>query len=260
MLLVLALAPRTRIHVWPRQRALAAALLALAGPLLAQGGPPMVTDDPGTPGDGHGEINLGNIGTRTDAQWLIAAPDVDINYGWGERLQLKCDTPWNVTETPTNRATGLGTTLFGVKWRFFDDEASGWTVSTYPQLGLNLDAGSVARGLANPGKSFFLPLESAGHLGPIDLDVELGRNLQQQGPDQWIGGIILAHSFGPGLEAMFETRRQISSPAPTTLLNLGGRWELSKELSLMGAAGRELGTASPERLRLLYYLGVQIRL
>ena len=26
--------------------------------VLAQGGPPLITDDPGTPGDGHWEINI----------------------------------------------------------------------------------------------------------------------------------------------------------------------------------------------------------
>src|SRR5438445_482716 len=41
--------------------AIAAAML----PALAQGGPPMVTDDPETPGDGHWEINIGAIATRT---------------------------------------------------------------------------------------------------------------------------------------------------------------------------------------------------
>jgi hypothetical protein len=33
--------------------------------VLAQGGPPMITDDPGTPGNGHFEINI----AATLAQW-----------------------------------------------------------------------------------------------------------------------------------------------------------------------------------------------
>jgi hypothetical protein len=38
-------------------------LLLLLTPLsaFAQGGPPMVTDDPGTPGDGHWEINIASL-------------------------------------------------------------------------------------------------------------------------------------------------------------------------------------------------------
>jgi hypothetical protein len=220
----------------------------------------MVTDDPGTPGDGRWEVNLGNVGAHTDAQWLFALPDVDINYGRGDRIQLKFDTPRNEVQTPGGRGSGLGTTELGVKWRFFDDEESRWSVSTYPQLGLNLATGSVPRGLANPGKAFFLPMECAGHLGPIDLDMEMGRNLQQEGPDQWVGGVILAHGFGHSFEGMFEARRQIARTAPSTLLNLGSRWELSEAMSLMAAAGREFGAASPMRVHLLYYLGVQLRL
>jgi hypothetical protein len=53
---------------------------------LAQGGPPMVTDDPGTPGDGHWEINLGATATRTPGRWEVAAPDADVNYGCGDRV------------------------------------------------------------------------------------------------------------------------------------------------------------------------------
>src|SRR5215831_17745582 len=74
-----------------------AGVVATGANTWAQGGPPMVTDDPGTPGDGHWEINLGAIGTRTPGHWEIAAPDADINYGWGVRVQLKVDVPWLTT-------------------------------------------------------------------------------------------------------------------------------------------------------------------
>lgn len=261
----------------------------------------MVTDDPGTPGDGHWEINLASIGSRSSSYWLIAVPDADINYGWGERVQLKIDTPLNLLGTTSTRTpgdgytlekhvqrradapagaaaasnsasapapsrtdkdwtTGLGTSEVGVKWRYFDDEASGWTASMYPQLGLNLDPNSGRRGLANPGKSLFLPLEAAGNIGPISLDVEVGRNFQQQGGDQWIGGIVLAHAFVEGYEVMFETRRQIGGSSASTLLNLGSRWELSKTFSFLGAVGHDAGASSADRAIVLVYLGIQIRL
>jgi len=231
-------------------------LIALGA--LAQGGPPMVTDDPQTPGNGHWEVNLGNIGSRTPEGWLIAVVDADINYGWGDRIQLKFDTPWNAAQRNSEWTTGLGTTLLGIKWRFLEDEPAGWTASVYPQLGINLDPTSALRGLADPRRSLLLPVESATHLGPVDLDVELGRNLVQQGPDQWVAGVILAHSFAPGLEFMFETRARTSHEGTETLVNLGSRWEISPGLTLLAAGGREIGAPSAGRVNVLYYLGIQL--
>ncbi len=59
---------------------------------FAQGGPPMVTDDPGTPGSGNWEINIAALGAFSSSQQLIQTPYFDINYGLGERLQLKVET------------------------------------------------------------------------------------------------------------------------------------------------------------------------
>lgn len=235
------------------------ALLAPCSAVHAQGGPPMVTDDPGTPGDGNWEINLASEGQKTRPGWLYTIMDADINYGWGERLQLKLDTPYDASRQGGAWATGIGTTLAGVKWRFFDDDKVGWAVSIYPQLGFNPDSGAVGRGLASPGKSLFLPVESTTHLGPIDIDMEAGRQLQQTGADSWIAGIILAHTFASHLEVMAEAREHWATDGSGLLLNLGSRWELSEHLTLLAALGREVGAADDSRLSTLAYLGMQIR-
>ena len=56
--------------------------------LLAQGGPPMITDDPGTPGNGHWENNLAIAFEHRPNEWSIDAPAIDLNYGWGDHIQL----------------------------------------------------------------------------------------------------------------------------------------------------------------------------
>src|SRR5690242_14707903 len=61
---------------------------------LAQGGPPMRTDDPGTPGNGNVEINLAVTSDRRADERVLEAPLVDINYGLGERIQLKVEVPF----------------------------------------------------------------------------------------------------------------------------------------------------------------------
>src|SRR5580693_1772984 len=95
----------------------------------AQGGPPFRTDAPETPGNKHWEINFGWIGDRNPAAGAYQVPDVDINYGLGDRIQLKYEIPIAIEETrpqpatstqpavPGNVITGLGESLLGIKWR-----------------------------------------------------------------------------------------------------------------------------------------------
>jgi hypothetical protein len=59
----------------------------------AQGGPPMITDDPGTPGDGHWEINLAASARHSATTSEGEVPLLDVNYGLGERIQLKYEVP-----------------------------------------------------------------------------------------------------------------------------------------------------------------------
>ena len=98
----------------------------------AQGGPPFRTDDPETPGNQHWEINFGWIGDRNPAAGAYQVPDFDINYGLGDRIQLKYEVPIAIEETRPQAATstypavpgqvigGLGESLLGVKWRFYE--------------------------------------------------------------------------------------------------------------------------------------------
>jgi len=112
--------------------------LALVLPVLlstaghAQGGPPFRTDDPETPGNRHWEINFGWIGDRNPASGAYQVPDFDINYGLGDRIQLKYEIPIAIQETRPLPATpdapaqtgqvigGLGESLLGIKWRFYE--------------------------------------------------------------------------------------------------------------------------------------------
>jgi hypothetical protein len=111
-----------------------ALLLLLAGSIAAcaQGGPPFRTDDPETPGNRHWEINFGWIGDRNPAAGAYQVPDFDFNYGLGDRLQLKYEIPIAIEETLPQPATqtdsaepghvigGLGESLLGIKWRFYE--------------------------------------------------------------------------------------------------------------------------------------------
>ena len=43
----------------------------------------MITDDPGTPGNGHWENNLAIAFEHRPNEWSIDAPAIDLNYGVG---------------------------------------------------------------------------------------------------------------------------------------------------------------------------------
>src|SRR3984885_1437927 len=136
--------------------AMLAAILAVSA--HAQGGPPLVTDDPDTPGNGNWEINAAVIGEQHQRHWDLA----ESAHG--------------------GRMSGLGATDFGVKWRFVDQDKSGFALSVYPQLLTNFSPSSAARGLTTDNREFFLPAEMSTEFGEFKFDAEVGRNFIQRGP------------------------------------------------------------------------------
>jgi len=237
-------------------------LALLAGSAMAQGGPPMVTDDPGTPGEGHWEVNIGAIQSRTNERRELAAPDADINYGWGDHLQLKADIPWvTAKDEGEGSRSGLGDGDFGVKWRFVDEDKAGYALSTYPQYTRNLLDSSKRRGITSPGHAFFLPLELSADIGGgFSLAAEVGRNFVSGGEDadnQWVAGFVLAHDCAEGVECLAELHQTQSPGEHQTLVNFGLHWKLEESLTLMAAAGREFGTRTDDQLQSLVYIGLQ---
>ncbi len=136
-----------------------------AAPAWGQGGPPFRTDDPDTPGNRHWEINFGFIGDRNPGAGGYQTPDVDMNYGLGDRIQLKYELPLAIAETRAQIATsgtpatgsvviaGLGESLLGVKWRFFEHHAGDRSVREGFGTGLPALFGHGAQPAAPAGVS-----------------------------------------------------------------------------------------------------------
>src|ERR1700727_3366091 len=116
--------PKRQQRQWPRQLVLFLIVIPVLATIAhAQGGPPFRTDDPETPGNKHWEINFGWIGDRNPQAGAYQVPDFDINYGLGDRLQLKYELPIAIEEIrplpgqPGSVMAGLGESLLGIKWR-----------------------------------------------------------------------------------------------------------------------------------------------
>ena len=122
--------------------------------LAVYAGPPIETDDPDTPGPGRWEVNLASTMEKRASFWEFQ-PLLDVNYGWGERVQLKLKPRAVVLDEPGAGAkAGAGNLQFGVKWRFVDQQERGLSLSVYPQADLNPPGNSVERGLVADGQQF----------------------------------------------------------------------------------------------------------
>jgi hypothetical protein len=230
---------------------------------LAQGGPPYYTNDPGTPGHLNWEINFGYMPFLYDGQSVSHTPDVDINFGVGDRIQLTYENAWLRVHNPWSKtAFGLGQSNPGVKWRFYDAGDSGLAISVFPQFFLNNPNHAVQRGITPATDSFLLPFEFTKKFGPVDVDYEVGYQLVHKGPDGWITGLVLGHEFTKRLEGDVEFYSQgafhpfFNQP----ILDFGGRYKLHRPVILLFMAGRSLEHARSDQTYFLGYFGIQLLL
>jgi hypothetical protein len=240
-------------------------LLAVSGlgRLAAQGGPPMITDDPGSPGNGHWEINLGWTTQRVPGSTLVGIPLLDANYGLGDRTELTYEAPWEILRDADGTHSGPGDSLVGAKYRFYDAGDQGWQASVYPQLTfLDPDSHSDRRGLADADTTLLLPVEVARDFGPIAIDCDGGHIFGPRGEDGWMGGFLVGRNVTKAWEIDAEIHVNADEGLGRTewIVNGGSRYDLSEHLTLMVAIGRDLRDRIGPRSSLLSYLGLQIRL
>ena len=236
--------------------------LFAAVPLLsvAQGGPPFLTDDPGTPGDGNWEVNVALTTERRPDERIFEAPILDINYGLGAGIQLKYQVPYlvvGVNDGPTR--SGLGKSLAGVKWRFYENEAQGLEVSTYPQFEFNNPSASVERGLTERGVRFFLPIEVTKKVGPVEINPEAGYWFSSNTGSAWATGVVVARQVSQRLELDGElyATANTNGAARSNTFGGGGRCKLGGPLVLLFMAGRSFRGPASGQPQLIGYLGVQ---
>jgi hypothetical protein len=245
---------------WNRHLVLFAACHLYAATALASGGPPMLTDDPGTPGDGHWELNVAGLSSRSSQGTIYQLPLLDMNYGWGERLQLKFEAPWLWQRSDAGMQNAAGKALLGVKWRFLDQGEQGWQVSTYPQTEFGLSSHSAHLGLSAPGTNYLLPLEVVYGFDGFDLNIEAGRWLRQDAAqDSWIGGIVVTHEVRKGVELLAEIHHEqaVHQSQSELILNFGARYDLSEETTLLLALGHDVRNTLNPPQQWMSYVGLQ---
>ena len=244
------------------RRLLLLTLLTLATRLaFAQGGPPMITDDPGTPGNGHWENNLSVAFEHRPNEWSIDAPGIDLNYGWGDHIQLTLQTSAALLKRSDHGLLGgLGGTEAAVKWRFLDEERSGVDLSMFPRILFNVVHSSVRRGLAEAGTRFQIPFQAAKKLGCVDFGVEFGPLINSTDRGEFIYGIVAATELSKTTSIMAEVHAtsRMNFTRDVVTLNFGWRHTLNEHAIWIASLGHEVHSDTDEPLALIGYCGVQL--
>ena len=220
----------------------------------------MITDDPGTPGNRHFEINIAATLDRRPGEQSWDAPALDLNYGLGDRIQLTLQTSCVVLKRSDHGPIGgLGHAEAAVKWRF-SEETDGFSVSTFPRVIFNALHSSVSRGLADDGTRVQCPVQIARKFGPIDLDFEFGPLVSSVGRSEWLYGVVGGIDLGKTTEVMAELHGTVRTnfARDTLTVNVGVRQKLGTGYSLIASLGHDVRSPDGDSLALIGYCGVQL--
>jgi len=238
-------------------------LLVAAGFLRAQGSPPFFTDDTATVSKRQWELDIGFSTDRSrtgDRSWT--SPSVDFAFGLTDALELDYGTSW-LGLRPVDEASksGMGNSVAGVKWRFFEDEASGFSLSVNPYAEFNNRASSHRRGLVEGGTEVVLPIQVAKTFGDITTAFNIGRSFHSRDrreADGWLAGIAagraLSAKLSAGMEVYGETSRRFDRG--WLVFNMGAYYQVNDWLSFSASAGR--GFAGADRPDYVAFFGMQI--
>ncbi len=243
-----------------RALCVAGLIVGVAQSAWAQGGPPLITDDPGTPGNGKWEINLAATFEQRAGATLSDAPGIDLNYGVGERIQLTLQGgPVLLKRDQRGLIGGLGGTEAAVKWRFFDEEKGGFDVSMFPRIIFNVLPSSARRGLADDGTRFQIPFQAARSFGRWHVDGEFGPLASTVGRSEWLYGVVAGFDLAKGTSVMAElhgsARTNFSQDVLTA--NVGLRHALTESRIVIVSIGHELRSPGQPRAAIGYF-GMQL--
>lgn len=220
----------------------------------------MITDDPGTPGNGHWENNFAIAFEHRPNEWLIDAPGIDLNYGWGDHIQLTLQTSLTTLKRSDQGAVaGIGGSEAAVKWRFLDEDRSGFDMSVFPRVLFNLTQSSVRRGLAEDGTRFQIPFEIGKTFGRFHVNAELGPRASTVGRSEWVDGIVCGFDVAKPTMLMAEVHDEsrMNFSRDVLTLNFGLRHQFTRNYILIVSMGHELRSAEEPRA-LIGYFGMQL--
>lgn len=234
-------------------------LTCIARVAFGQGGPPMITDDPGTPGNGKWENNFAITFEHRPGKTGYEVPAIDLNYGVGEHIQLTLQTaPVILKRNNHGTVGGIGGTEAAMKWRFFDEATSGLDMSMFARVIFNVAQSSVRRSLAEEGTRFQIPFQAAKTFGRLHLDAEFGPRATTVGRSEWLCGIVCGFDLAKATMLMAELHEEsrMNFSRDVLTLNVGLRHEFTENYVLIVSMGHEL-RSTDQPTALIGYFGMQ---
>lgn len=250
---------------------LAIATVVSCGPAFA-GSPPLITDDPETPGYKGWEINITSGLEHTRSGSEMENPLFDINYGLtSDRDQLKVEFAVESNDPEGGDVEwGISDLLVGYKYRFLDaDENHGWAVSIYPQV--SSPTGDESRNLGSGQTELLIPFEFQKNFEESKswINPEIGYNIvfgHVGSQNSWKFGLAMGKDVTDKLELegevgafVFEGSGHGGEP-DVPFFNIGFDYTYTKNLHLLGSAGRSFRSSEDGTPDFFCLLGVQILL
>ena len=233
------------------RRFLIAPLLLLASATGVQALQPLITDDTGTQGSGGKQFEFAYSRERarsdggTDRAHGVAGV---YTFGLNEKVDFFATTGYLRVRpgTPGGDASGFTNIMFGGKWRFLENEATGTSFGLKPELALPVGSGREQRGLGTGRVSGNLTFILSQELpfGAVHFNAGLGRDrFRHDGSDpdttfrrasvapvwdvteQWklalVLGVELARANGNTIRSRFAELGAIWSPSKDLDLAIG---------------------------------------
>jgi hypothetical protein len=242
---------------------IALASFAFGAAAHATAGPPLVTDDPGTPGANSWEINGAFTSESSSSDKHVELPILDVNYGVGERIQLKYEVPDVISQNDETRNTGLDRSQAGVKWRFQEKEGTGIALSTYPQFTFKSPVADGARNADSATtQDFFLPIEAEESFGKWDFNQEAGYRWLEGKRSQVACGLALTFNWKETVAFLGEVHVDAADnfSGSQMLANAGTILGLNKYSSLLFSAGRTFSQFGDDPNHTLLYAALQLHI
>lgn len=222
--------------------------LACVSPALAMH--PMISEDPGTQGEGRYELELGYQSTRGDpSDGRTSSFSPQLSWGALPALDVIVQPAW-LTQHPVGGGAvrGWGDTAVDVKWRFHESGE----VAVAVRAGLSLPTGSAAKGLGASGTGAHAVIAGSLAAGEGTLLGNLGVAYARFPGDRstlpYATAAYVA-PVGPAWQTFVEVATQRNSdPARSTwpaVARTGLVWTVAEGVDLdVGAEGR-LNRAAP---------------
>lgn len=238
-------------------RSLAAAFACMAA-TPAYAGPPFLTDDPEPTETGHWEIYAPFLDAEGRGAEFGSTIGAEINYGGAPNLQLTLGLPLAFAHDRSGWTRGLGDLEMAVKYRFYHDDNTGFSIAAFPGMTLP----TATNGLG-PGKATaFLPIWAQKDMGDWSLFGGGGYtiNAGDGSRDYWSGGAALTRTFGKDLLLGMEVDRQgpdADDDRASTSLGIGAIYQMKAPFRLLASGGPTLSDAGgPASFHMFVALGI----